>query len=647
MRIMKKRLLVLIVIAITQGLFGVGHADITSKRVLLVTTDAGQVPTVYNYANGAYVITDLAGAGYPFDIVTYNKFLTMSLGNHDVIILNGHTSPHPILDVLAKCQAALCEGRKVFLNGDLCNRRFDSSGNQVEYLRYALTLFNVTAGTSGYANGATIVPKEIEKDPEISDPVWQNVSVKDFGFTKQPAMKITIGNKVLGFLYPQGGALDSIRNQALAVIDYGKLVSYLRYGQSGIVGFANDRIDGRPIASFEVHCHSGTNLRAIDELNKLSLDMNMPLVDLLVYNNIAPSGIAEWNTVTNANPLTVCGSHSRSHPQDWPSLGDVLYETTEVIKEQKAIIPETINYLNFSGLMNPSTSQIDQMYQAGLIFGAQGYDQRAATMPSGSNIVTQLMPTCRTWVQNLSASSITPFCLSQTLLADNVVKNYGEDYCQDLKIYYAKNLKFGLYNYGFFHDSEMDPTADSYTNGIHTCEQIRSAMSYLKSQSVKFVRVDDLVLRLRDFVQGWVDYDRQGDGSLNVTVYRPNTKANQVKIQTRDAGIPVASGNSVISQHYCGDFLYVDLASEVQSTFTVSFAPVNPSSISNALAQTDGKSVCVEGIVSAVFSDGCYVEQLDRVRGIKVLGQFRYRTGDKVAFDGILKTVNGERVLEP
>lgn len=635
------------IFTIVFGLSEMAIADVSAKRVLLVTTDAGQVPTVYNSANGAFVITDLAAAGYPFDIVNYTEFLSMDLGNHDIIILNGHTSPHSISDVLTKCQFVLSEGRKVFINGDLCNRHYSSDGKLLEYNRYALNLFNVTNGVSGSVSGATNVPEAIEKDPMISDVVWQNISVNDFGFRILPAMTITLGGKVLGFLYPQGGTIDSNRDQALTLLDYGKVVSYLRYGDPGIVGFANDRIDGKPIVSFEVHCDTTNNLVAIDGLNSLSIDMDLPLVNLLVYRNLTTASIAKWNAINVANSLMVCGSHSRSHPQDWPSIPDVLYETTQAIQDQQSIIPCTVNYLSFSGNMNPTTSQIDQMYQAGLVYGGKGYEVRAAKLPSGSDMNIQLMPTCRLWVQNLSNSNVTPFCLSQTLLPDNVVENLGKNYCDEMKNNFAQNVKYGLYSYGFFHDYMLDPTTNHYNNGIHMSQQIRSAMSYLKSESVKFVRVDELALRLRDFLQGWIDYEYLEDGTIKITVNRPSAKANQVKILVRGAGIPSASGSSVISQHLYDDFLYVDLVPEVQSTFYVNFTAIEPVSISNALSNADRSRVRIEGIVTAVFSDGCYIEQSNHVRGIKVLGRFRNRVGDKVAFDGVLATINGERVVNP
>jgi len=76
---------------------------------------------------------------------------------------------------------------------------------------------------------------------------------------------------------------------------------------------------------------------------------------------------------------------------------------------------------------------------------------------------------------------------------------------------------------------------------------------------------------LRDFINGWIDYDTNTDGSLHVTVTRPAALANQVKIHAPNWGVPTASGTAVKSQHLCGDVLYVDLYPAGTSAFDVAF----------------------------------------------------------------------------
>ena len=114
------------------------------------------------------------------------------------------------------------------------------------------------------------------------------------------------------------------------------------------------------------------------------------------------------------------------------------------------------------------------------------------------------------------------------------------------------------------------------TNGMHISTQIKSAFEYLKSRDVKFVSVEDLILRLRDFITGWIDHEIAPNGSLQVTVHRTLSLVNQVKIQYRNNLCPIASGESVTSQVWIGNMLYVDLKPETESTFTIRFEAIAP-----------------------------------------------------------------------
>jgi len=549
--------------------------DVTERRVLIVTTEQYEVPPVWQCHGGEYVATDLAAAGYPFDVVTYGRFISMPLDRYDVVILNGHTSPTPVSDVAAKCQAALQEGRKVFVNGDLPYKRYDATGKLIESLNYSLDLFDVQDTGNRKLNGALCVPPAIEKDPGITSAGFNDAYVRVFSFRTPPDMAITASGNAIGFLYPQGGALNNgSTSWLLNVLDYGKVVAYLRYGTSAIVGFANDRIEGQPIVSFEVHGETPYDPVSVNAVNALAADFSMPLYNLLVYCRLNADAIAHYNSISN--PFLLIGSHSRTHPMDWPSVPDVYYETRDALTDQRGLIPATGNYFDFSGAMNPTTEQIDQIYSAGVVFGAGGGETRGWKLPSGDWVHVQRLPLRRTWFANLSRSLVTPFCLSQTLDDDNSLWQRQGNYPDEVETDFALNTKYGLYTYGYIHDCFLNPNYDYYTGGVHMSVQIRSAMQFLKSQNVKFIPTDELILRLRDFIAGWIDYDTNPDGSLQVTVYRPSAKANQVKIQSRDGLAPVASGDSVVSQHLVGDILYIDLLPEVTSTFYVGFEAVPP-----------------------------------------------------------------------
>ncbi len=546
----------------------------TQKRVLVVTTEPNRLPKLPAAYDGEFVITDLTAAGYPFDVVTYSRFANMSLTNYDVIILNGHTSPVPVSEVLVKCQSALNEGRKVFINGESCFRRNDESGRLVEYLRYTLTLFNARISWSGYANGNIAVPACIEKDPTLTALSWKNFWVNEYSFTDPPALYIKVGGRTIGFLYPNGGALDTSNAAAMHMLDYGKLVSYLRYGRSEIVGFANDRIGGRPIVSFEVHCDSSNDLGAIDQLLSLANEYNLPLVNLLVYNRLTSSAISKWNEVATS-PLMLIGSHSRSHPMNWPTVPDIAYETTGAIEAQKQLIPTTRNVFNWSGSMNPTIEQFMYVTNAGVLAGEGGGDERRITLPDGSYLRVQRMPTRQFWFQ-LMASCEKPFVISHTFDSDFRCWQVGRSYLDEIRTDFQSNLKYGIYSYGYFHDYMFSPNSSYYTGGVRVSELIRQAIDYLKSQSALFIPTDELILRLRDFMSGWIDYQVETDNSLTVTAYRPLGKANQVKIRSRDGKQAVASGNSVVSQHLAGAFTYVDLLSETTSEFRVDFVATVP-----------------------------------------------------------------------
>lgn len=68
--------------------------------------------------------------------------------------------------------------------------------------------------------------------------------------------------------------------------------------------------------------------------------------------------------------------------------------------------------------------------------------------------------------------------------------------------------------------------------------------------------------------------------------------------------------------------------------------------ISLAVALPNGRPVSVSGKVTAVFSDCCYIEDADRTRGLKIVGDVsHFQEGQAISVGGILATSNGERYL--
>ena len=567
----------------------------TNKRVLIVTTGKNS-PVVFPFNDGETVITDLAAAGYPFDVVAYDRFVDMPSGDssvYDIVILNGETAPIPAAKVAAKCAHELQSGRKIFINGYLPYTRYDDGGNLIETSEYGSSLFRFTFDTH-WLSGKAVVPEDMEKDRDITSIGHILVKARTCVFIIQPDKKILLDGHMIGFLNANGGMLSGSSDYMLNLLDYGKVVGYLRYGNSGIIGFANDRIDGKPLVSFEIHCDATRDLLAIDAIESLANEFHLPLVNLLVRDRITEAAEKRWNAASR-NPHLAFGSHSRTHPMDWPTVSDFEGQTKGALDSQRTIIPATGAYFNFSGTMNPTPKQIDDLYKSGTIFGGKGQDYRWSGYPFGvpqcslrhdpmkylawrllsflsPPLEIQVMPTDLDWLVALSKVYVTPYCLSQTLPSDYEAWERKKSYDGEVKKFYNQNVKYGLYTYGYIHDYATNGENEKFkTDGISLSLQIKSAFAYLRSNDAEFVGTEYLIRRLRDFVTGWIDYDVNADGSLKVTAHRENALANEVKVEARNKLIPVASGESVVSQHLIGNMLYVSLKAETESCFTVRF----------------------------------------------------------------------------
>jgi hypothetical protein len=145
------------------------------------------------------------------------------------------------------------------------------------------------------------------------------------------------------------------------------------------------------------------------------------------------------------------------------------------------------------------------------------------------------------------------------------------NYCELIKKSFFNNIKYGLYSYGGIHDYAMDKIPQCRSQGTLLKDQIVEAVSFLASQNAVFIPTETLIKRLRDFIDGWIDYKTLPDDSLKVTINRKSALANQVKVQSQNHHKPVAEGDSIIGQTLIDRTLYVDLKPEIQSTFMVKF----------------------------------------------------------------------------
>lgn len=548
-------------------------ASVSEKRVLIVTTEQWSGPQkMYGDNNGEYVVGDLVASGLPFDVVTYGKYVAMDLGNHDIIFLCGHTSPTPVASVAAKCTLAIQQGRKIFVYGDFPHRRYDDAGNRIEYQRYSFGLFGVSDGGSKTLSGPLGIPSVVEKNPYVSAIPHTAFVASLFGFPTEPLMRFTEGGKALGFIGPTGGASFLADDQQKSALDYGKVASYLRFGDGCRAGFANDRIDGKPVAAFEVHCDVSNNINAINALDAFARQNQIPLMCLLVYSCLDSASIARWNSLNN--PFICIGSHTYSHPTDWSTLSDanVLQQTVTALALERQVVPSTKSYLAVSGGQNLSSSQLDLLFDNGIVFaGNGGQDLRSFQLPSTDWFTVSRIPTTGDWFRALSQCSRSPFHVSYTAKDDYDCWHSQLSFANELKADWYRDFDNGMYTLDYVHDYTFDTRTNFYVGGTHIYYSVTAGLQWLAQQGVQLVFADDLVNRLHDAQAGWVDTEAVGDGSYNVVVHRPDAKANQVKIQWRNGQVPVASGSAVLSHHLAKDYLYVGLPTEVQSSVNVHY----------------------------------------------------------------------------
>lgn len=549
------------------------------ERVLLVVTDQFDSPALPSVYTGLYAFSDLTSAGLPFDVRTYSRFMTMDMTPYDVIILNGYTTPTPVSQVADRCAALMAAGKKIFINGYYPFRCYDSTGKTYTELYYADRLFGATKAVSGRLTGAATVPATIEKDPAVTAIGISNVDTWGFVLPSPAPAQVYLGARLIGFAGPTGGALRGFTEYEYNLIDYGKLVNFIRHGDGMVVGFANDRYKGVPIAAFHTDCHAPSQLSAVDALVNISNKYSLPVTNTLVLNGITvPTGASKWNGITS--PYVAVGSHSRTHPQDWPSLTTTTALASEsqlAISDEKALIPKTLNFLSFSGSKNPTDWQLDWLYQNGVLFDGQGQQARKVPKPDGTYWVYQVMPINNGWLKYLSRCLYCPTWPSETMYDDNVSWGNNTPWLDDVTFQYQQNVKYGMYNYSYFHDTFVDPGTTRFTNGVSMSVWIDRSIGYLHDQGVHFMFPHELIPRIQDYIAGQVSYVSNPDGTITITATRPNKLINEVKVGFRGNLTPVAvSGPSVVSQYLASECLYIELPAETTSTVQVQWVALPP-----------------------------------------------------------------------
>lgn len=531
-------------------------------KVLVVIPDRNTSPALCTHVIGLSVLTDLVGAGIPFDVLPYSKFINRPLDIYDVIIVNGQTSPTPVSTVRDKLVAASNAGKKILISGRYPYFRFDDvTGKIVEEIHYSQDLFGAKWGWANVSAGSPTVPPDLEKDPVYT--AYGSVAMAVPGYTPtatQPRV-FTRDGVILGFLGPKGGAMnaDYCYN---ALMDFGKAVNYLRHGDSRVVGFANDREGGVPLVSLMVDCDSTKDTIAINNLIALKRSYNMIFDCLLVYTKLDAPSTALWKQYAATEPGIYIGSHTWDHPFTWATVTNVPHETVDAIAATRALIPQTLSFMNLSGDMAVNSAQADQIYSAGILLQNGNSDDHNFFKPDGTKILMQTMPYDYTRLLPLSSSQSEPPDVGLTLPVDYGAWKDGRNYLDIMRQAFLQNRAYGLPSFGYIHDYMQNPATPYFYQGKHMSYYEDQVFQFLVSQGVRFYPAHLMEQRLQDSRRGNISCQSVANG-LDVTATRPaGSPLNEIKIQLADGEIPWISGSSVTGIVRDNGFAYISLAHE-------------------------------------------------------------------------------------
>ena len=123
----------------------------------------------------------------------------------------------------------------------------------------------------------------------------------------------------------------------------------------------------------------------------------------------------------------------------------------------------------------------------------------------------------------------------------------------------------------------------------------------------------------------------RGQGATDVIPWTA-TLGSQIELSGLPAGVPLYV--SVRARNAFGLWSYVAYS-----------APFTLQGVSMALNCRDDVMVTVCGVVAAVFSDCCYIEQPNRACGVKVVGDVGASEGAEICISGTMTTRDGGRVI--
>ena len=563
-----------------------------SNRVLIVTSV--EDPNVNSINIGSNVITDIICSGFPFDVISYRDLMKINFQkdqNYGLVILAGYVDLVDPVKLVETCKEILNENRKIFING-IRLKKTEKNTSIEEILEKIL---NVDVRKLWFY-GSVKIPIDIEKDNKITQEMPLVYRGRHFIIDKMSVKKITVNDKIVGFLSRNIGVIDGSKEFLLNILDYGKVVGYMMYGNSPKVGFSLDRIESRPIVSFEVHCDSTNDLEAIKNIDELSKKYEIPLINLLVTSKLDNESIKLWKRITESNKFLLIGSHSHTHPDDWKKVVDFKKETIDSLSIIKNHFPAATNYFNFSGWMNPTFEQLNILESENIIFGGKGENIRWIKLPfnlgwrevKNQNIIKkyawkvlkritkpeqiQTMPINKTWIDLVITGGKKKIYPSQTLIDDYDEFRNNKSFFEETKRQFKENITYGIYSYAYIHDYMFNKRNKQFeTNGEHFFDQIDKTFAFLKDKGAKFIFTNDLIRLLHDYLNGSIQYKIIDKHNMLVEIERKFATANFVKVWVGKNNRVGIEGDSIVKKYNINDYIYLDLLPEKSSKIKLHF----------------------------------------------------------------------------
>ena len=449
----------------------------------------------------------------------------------------------------------------------------DATGARLNDSEFASSLWPVKFKGAQQVSGDLQIPDWLQRDPAITKMGFKPIYLRWYEPQQTPTISLNCGGKLIGFLYNKGGFIDNNQFLPMRILNYARIVQWLRDQSVRSCDVANDVSNGKRIVSFEIHGDMCSDASLPPIIKSVANSLKMPLTCLLVSSFLTPSSLSAWQNASDS-PYVLIGSHSMTHPYVWSQLttdAEVLDQTKGSIDALLPNFPNVVNYLDFSGDMNPTADQLRLINAAGVNHGAKGASYFSVKDDSGNLIYEYIMPLSDSWFWTSAWNPDIPLQPSFTAFGDYGCSDRGLKFTPEIKKTLAFNRKVGLYTYTFLHDYGFTSRTPqpNMPSGDDTIEGLR----YLAAQDdVMFMPTPTLVDRLLLFNKADLTIDKSDEDHWKVTFTRPVGTLNTVKFSCIAGSLPEVTGSSVVKATQLDDRLYVELQSEAVSSFDVNWA---------------------------------------------------------------------------